>query len=113
MFATALAIFAVAYLGLGFTTTSAWVWPLFALYGGYTALTDCVGKAWVADLLPADREAAASASIKASSAPAPSSPVFGPLAWNDNGRLPLIVSGTVVAALSLTLFAAGRRLERR
>ena len=47
---------AVAYLGLGITTTSAWVWPLFALYGCYTALTDGVGKAWVADLLPADRE---------------------------------------------------------
>ena len=113
VFATGLAIFATAYLGLGITTTSAWVWPLFALYGGYTALTDGVGKAWIADLLPADRQGsglgfyqgiAGAASLVAG--------IWAGLAWNGTGRLPLIISGTVVAVLSLTLFAVGRRLER-
>ena len=113
VFATGLAIFAVAYLGLGITTTSAWVWPLFALYGGYTALTDGVGKAWVADLLPADREGSGlglyQGIVGAGSLVAG---IWAGLAWNGTGRLPLIVSGTVVAVLSITLFAVGRRLER-
>ncbi len=52
VFAVGLGVFAVAYLGLGIVTTPAWVWLLLPLYGGYTALTDGVGKAWVADLLP-------------------------------------------------------------
>src|SRR3954468_22810175 len=51
--AVGLGAFAVAYLGLGLADSSAWVWPLLLVYGAYTALTDGVGKAWVADLLPA------------------------------------------------------------
>jgi MFS family permease len=113
VFATGLAIFAVAYLGLGIVTTSAWVWPLFAIYGGYIALTDGVGKAWVADLLPADREGSGlgfyQGIVGAGSLVAG---IWAGLAWNGTGRLPLIVSGTVVAVLSITLFAAGVRLER-
>ena len=113
VFATGLAIFAVAYLGLGIITTSAWVWPLFAIYGGYTALTDGVGKAWVADLVPADREGSGlgfyQGIVGAGSLVAG---IWAGLAWNGTGRLPLIVSGTVVAFLSITLFAIGRRLER-
>ena len=113
VFATGLAIFAVAYLGLGIVTTSAWVWPLFAIYGGYIALTDGVGKAWVADLLPADREGSGlgfyQGIVGAGSLVAG---IWAGLAWNGTGRLPLIVSGTVVAAMSITLFAAGRRIER-
>src|SRR5664280_2040927 len=41
-----------AYTGLGVVTTPSWVWLLLPLYGGFAALTDGVGKAWVADLLP-------------------------------------------------------------
>ncbi len=112
VFATGLAIFAVAYLGLGIVTTSAWVWPLFALYGGYIALTDGVGKAWIADLLPADREGSGlgfyQGIVGAGSLVAG---IWAGLAWNGTGRLPLIISGTVVAVLSIMLFAIGRRLE--
>jgi MFS family permease len=113
VFATGLAIFAVAYIGLGITTTSAWVWPLFALYGGYTALTDGVGKAWVADLLPADREGSGLGLYQGiAGAGSLVAGIWAGLAWNGTGRLPLIISGTVVAVLSVTLFAVGRHLER-
>ena len=44
IFATGLAVFAVSYLGLGVVTTSGWVWPLLAVYGAFTALTDGVGE---------------------------------------------------------------------
>jgi MFS family permease len=48
------AIFALVYLGFGVVTDGAFVWPLFAVYGLYIALTDAVGKAFVIDFAPAD-----------------------------------------------------------
>ena len=36
-------------------TRTGWVWPLLATYGAFTALTDGVGKAWIADLVPSYR----------------------------------------------------------
>src|SRR5581483_11823625 len=52
VFAFGLMCFAVCYLGLGLVSNGAWVWPLFIVYGGYTAATDGVGKAWVSRLVP-------------------------------------------------------------
>lgn len=113
VFATGLAVFALAYVGLGVVTSSAWVWPLLAVYGAYTALTDGVGKAWVADLLPRGREGSGlglyqgvigGASLVAG--------IWAGLAWHGNGRIPLVISGVVVAVLSIVLFTAGRRLEQ-
>ncbi|MBA4181194.1 MAG: MFS transporter [Anaerolinea sp.] len=46
-------LFAGVYLGFAATDSSALVWPLFLVYGGYIALTDGVSKALVADLVPA------------------------------------------------------------
>ena len=113
VFAAGLVVFAVAYLGLGVVTTSAWVWPLLGLYGAFTALTDGVGKAWIADLLPADRHGSGlglyQGVVGAGSLVAG---VWAGLAWHGSGRLPLVVSGSVVAALSVALLAGGRRLER-
>jgi len=45
-------IFAVVYGGLGVATGARVVWPLFALYGLYIALTDGVTKAYITDLVP-------------------------------------------------------------
>lgn len=47
-------LFAVVYLGLALARSPAVVWPLFALYGGYMAMTEGVGKAYVSDLSRAD-----------------------------------------------------------
>jgi MFS family permease len=52
-----LVVFAVVYAGFAVAPTSHWVWPLFALYGLYIAMTDGVGKALITDLAPADRRA--------------------------------------------------------
>jgi MFS family permease len=113
IFATGLVVFATAYLGLGVVTTSGWVWPLLAVYGAFTALTDGVGKAWITDLLPPDRHGSGlglyQGAIGAGSLVAG---VWAGLAWHGNGRVPLVISGTVVAALAIALFAGGKRLER-
>jgi len=52
VFAGGMGVFAAAYTCLGVVTTPSWVWLLLPLYAGFAALTDGVGKAWVADLLP-------------------------------------------------------------
>jgi MFS family permease len=54
-----LLVFALVYLGFAGATSVAQLWPLFAVYGLYTAATDGVGKALAVDLVPkADRAAA-------------------------------------------------------
>jgi MFS family permease len=113
IFAAGLAVFATAYLGLGVVTTSGWVWPLLAVYGAFTALTDGVGKAWITDLLPPERHGSGlglyQGVIGAGSLVAG---IWAGLAWHGNGRLPLVISGTVVAVLAIVLLAGGKRLER-
>ncbi len=52
-------IFAVVYGGLGAATSALVVWPLFALYGLYIALTEGVTKAYITDLVPATQRGGA------------------------------------------------------
>jgi len=47
-----LGIFAVVYAGFAVATHDWQLWPLFAVYGLYTAATDGVGKALAVDLVP-------------------------------------------------------------
>jgi MFS family permease len=53
------AVFAVVYLGFALATSSAIVWPLFAVYGVFMALTEGVARAFVADFVPSERRATA------------------------------------------------------
>ena len=110
VFAAGLIIFAVSYLGLGLVRQPGWVWLLLPVYGAYAAATDGVGKAWIADLLPADRFGsglgiyqgiAGGASLVAG--------VWAGLAWGSSGRVPLLVSGIVVAVLAVVLMATAPR----
>lgn len=52
-------IFAGVYLGFALAGSGAAMWPLFAVYGMYMALTEGVGRALVADLAPARARATA------------------------------------------------------
>jgi MFS family permease len=112
VFAIGMAVFAGTYTGLGLATTSAWVWVLLPCYGGFTAFTDGVGKAWVADLLPASSVGTGlglfhgivgGAALLAG--------IWAGVAWNGNGRAPLLVSGVIAAVLAVALVAAGRRFD--
>jgi MFS family permease len=112
VYGTGLVIFAIAYLGLGLVHTTGWVWVLLPVYGAYTALTDGVGKAWISDLLP-DRALGTGLGLYQgiTGGCALIASVWAGLAWNGDGRLPLIVSGAVVGVLALLLLGAGRRLD--
>jgi MFS family permease len=113
VFACGLVVFAIAYTGLGLATTSAWVWVLLPGYGAYTALTDGIGKAWVADLLPASYTGSGLGLFYGTTGVAAVlAGVWAGLAWNGTGRVPLIVSGVTTGVLALVLFAFGRRIER-
>jgi MFS family permease len=113
IFAIGLVVFATAYVGLGVITTSAWVWPLLAVYGAFTALTDGVGKAWITDLLPADRHGSGLGLYQGVfGAGSLVAGVWAGLAWHGDGRIPLVISGTVVGGLAVALLVGGKRLER-
>jgi len=100
VFAVGLLLFAVAYLGFGLAGSAPWAWGLLAVYGAYAALTDGVGKAWICDLLPPESMGAGlgfyqgivgAASLIAG--------IWAGLAWGEDGRLPFLISGSVVCAL--------------
>jgi MFS family permease len=113
VFAAGIAVFAAAYVGLGLTTSAAWVWVLLPLYGGYTALTDGVGKAWLADLLPSDRLGTGLGMYQAiTGAASLVAGIWAGLAWGETGRVPLLLSGTTAGVLAVVLALAGHRLRR-
>ncbi len=117
VFATGLAVFAVAYVGLGLITRAAWVWLLLPIYGGYTALTDGVSRAWVADLVPQEQVGTAlGLSAALTGGASLLAGIWAGLAWNvggANGRLPLILAGAIVGGLAVLLFVSGPRLDAR
>lgn len=109
VFAAGLGLFAVAYLGFGLAGSPGWLWVLFPIYGGYTALTDGISRAWVADLAPADnRGTALGIHAAISGVGLLIAGVWAGLAWGDNGRIPFLISGTATAILALILLTARR-----
>jgi MFS family permease len=53
------AVFSAVYLGFAVIDAGAYVWLLFPVYGVYMALTEGVGRALVADLVPGERRGSA------------------------------------------------------
>jgi MFS family permease len=112
VYATGLVVFSIAYVGLGLTTTASWVWLLLPLYGCYTALTDGVSRAWVADTVPDDVVGSALGIYAAiAGVGALTAGIVAGLAWGGTGRLPLLVSGVVVAVVAVGLLVGGRVLD--
>jgi len=112
VFAVGLVVFAVAYLGFGLTATSGWLWLLLPTYGAYTALTDGVSRAWVADLVPAEaRGTALGIHAAVSGLGLLVAGVWAGLAWHGTGHVPFVVSGIVLAVLAVlaVVLLAGAR----
>ena len=55
LFTLGLLIFGLVYLGFAWLPSTAWVWPLFVVYGLHMALTEGVGRALVAEAAPSGR----------------------------------------------------------
>jgi MFS family permease len=113
IFAVGLVVFAIGYVGLGLTT-EAWVaWLLIAVYGLFTACYDGVGKAWISTLVPAELQSSAQGMFQGLSGFAIlSAGIWAGVLWGADGRLPLLVSGTVGAVFAVGLLVySGRARE--
>jgi MFS family permease len=114
VFASGLLLFGVAYTGLGLITTRSWLWVLFPVYGGYTALTDGVSRAWIADLAPPEDVGTALGTYGGiAGIGALIASLWAGLAWGSRGQTPLLIAGVIVVLLAVVLLASGRRLDAR
>ena len=112
VFGIGLVFFAIGYIGLGLTRNHAVAWLLIGVYGVFTACTDGVGKAWISSLVGSDRQSTAQGVFQGGSGLAIFvAGVWAGLLWGADGRLPLLVSGTVGAFFALALL--GRWAVRR
>jgi len=105
------AIFAAVYAGFGLAGDGAAVWPLFAVYGLYMAMTEGVGRALVTDFVPSERRATALGLYQgAMGAMVLLSSVIAGALWDTVGpSAPFFLGGaTAVAALVLLMVALPR-----
>ena len=104
VFGIGLAFFAIGYLGLGLTTDRVTAWLLLGAYGLFAACTDGVGKAWISSMVGSDRQATAQGVFQGASGLAILfAGVWAGLLWGADGRLPLLVSGSVGACFAALL----------
>lgn len=104
VFGIGLMFFAVGYLGLGLTTNHVAAWMCIGAYGLFAACTDGVGKAWVSALAPTDRQTTAQGVFQGGSGLAILiAGLWAGLFWGDDGRTPLLISGTVGACFAVGL----------
>ena len=107
VYAVGLVIFSVSYLGFGLTNSAGALWGLFPLYGAYTALTDGVSRAWIADLVPPSaRGTALGIHAAVSGVGLLVAGIWAGLAWNGTGHGPFVIAGAVTACVGVALFAA-------
>ncbi len=112
VFGVGLLVFSATYLGFGLTDTASWVWVLLPLYGAYTALTDGVSRAWVADLVPpSERGTALGVHAAISGVGLLVAGVWAGLAWHGTGHVPFVISGVITAALAAVLLANRRMFD--
>lgn len=104
VFGAGLVLFALAYTGLGLTHSHPAAWTLLAAYGGFTAFTDGVGKAWISGLLgPGDQGTGQGLFQGLTGLGILAAGLWAGLAWGGDGTLPLLVSGIAAAVLAVGL----------
>ena len=107
VYAIGLVCFAIGYIGLGLAGSSAWVWPLFVVYGGFAAATDGVAKAWISRLTPKAIQGRAQGTFQGATGGAILvAGIWAGLFWHGTGRTPLIISGVVAAVAAVYVATA-------
>lgn len=107
-----LLFFAMGYLGLALVDGGPMVIVLLALYGVFPAMTDGVGKAWIASLAPPHLRGRAMGVFQGlNSGAVLLAGLWAGLLWTSGsgaGVVPLAVSGTLAALAGLALLIATR-----
>jgi MFS family permease len=98
-------IFSGTYIIYANTTSSFYIWFVFAIYGLYSAFTDGVGRAIVADLVEDRWRATAYGIYSAFTGIAllPGSLAFG-LLWDKYGAPASFYFGSILGIVSLVIF---------
>jgi len=107
-------VYALIYLGFGFSYRIFHIWLLFALYGIYFGLTEGVEKAFVSDLVSKEFQGTAFGfyHLAVGIAAFPSSVIFG-FIWQKFGSLAAFAYGSTLAGLaSILLFSLVREPKR-
>jgi len=105
-------VFAVVYVGFAVAPGPWAVWPLLAIYGGYVAATEGVGRAWVADHVQTGAVGTAyGVFFAATAAAALVASLAGGALWTYVGPQAPFVLGAVTAAVAAALLGA-RALRR-
>jgi MFS family permease len=107
------ALYAAAYAG--FAVASSWtIWPLFAVYGMYMALTDGVGKALIADHAPPERRGRALGILHlATGITTIASSVVAGVLWDRVDPSAPFWLGAAAAAVALAILPFAARAARR
>ena len=106
-------VYAAVYAGFA-VTGHAGVWPLFAAYGLYTALTDGVSKALIADLAPrAHRGTAMGVFYLVNGAAAMLASLIAGVLWDRHGGAAPFWFGAGGAVVALALLPLVMRYDRR
>jgi MFS family permease len=103
-------IFSLVYLGFALAGGTAAVWPLFAIYGLYMAMTEGVGKAFAADMAPAHARGTALGTLHAvTGLLAFFSSLIAGILWDSiSPRAPFFFGATASIAATLVLLFALR-----
>lgn len=111
VYAVGLLAFAVGYLGLGLVGKGSAVYLLLAVYGLFPAFTDGVGKAWIASMVDRRDLGRAQGVYQAvNNGAVLVAGVWAGLLWKvgpGDGRIPLLVSGSIACVAALLLSARG------
>jgi MFS family permease len=107
LIAGAWTVYAACYLGFAVVASAVWVVPLWIAYGAYYALSEGVGKAFVADLAPKDLRATAFGILNATQGLMilPASLIAG-LLWNLVAPPAPFWFGSACAAAAVVLLLA-------
>lgn len=106
VFIVGLLIFSLVYLGFGFNNDMIIIWPLFAIYGIYTASTEGITKAWVADLIE-DKYRGSGIGLLTSltSLAIMLGSVITGILWDQFGpKIPFLISSGVALIVAVVLF---------
>jgi MFS family permease len=102
-----IALYALVYLGFALTASTAAIWPLFIVYGGYIALTDGVSKALAGQFIAKEQSAAAYGIMQmVTGLGTLFASVIGGLLWSAISPHATFLFAAACAFLSLFLFAA-------
>jgi MFS family permease len=111
---TGFLIFALVYAGFAAVTDDWMIWPLFAVYGGYIALTEGVSRAYVADLVPDERRASAIGLYSASTgATLLIASLIGGALWDFIGPSATFIFGSATAFAAALAFLITSRASSR